>query len=114
MKFLASRSCLAGIVMAASAEAQTVQQLNVIGHIARIYMVEAACKTLKANDVAIAVIWLEYKMGPQDPKILSALNQAILDAAQEFKGQPENVVCAAGLHLFGPTGKTFPNLLKSR
>jgi hypothetical protein len=109
MRILISGLTLFGL--AVPALALTDKQEAVLNNLADAMVLDSACSTLRLNREFATIAGRVHGVDLDDPAMDAELQRRIAKAQKAEEGQPEELLCRAGLLFFGPEGDRVPNLL---
>ncbi|MCF6110811.1 hypothetical protein [Mesorhizobium muleiense] len=101
--------CLLGIFFWCPAHAYTQAQENVLNKLAEAYAVNTLCHDLAINKKLVMQVLVLSRLGT-----VEAAQELVARAAvkvQENRHHKQEVICATGLLLFGPSGLNAANIL---
>ena len=105
-------SILAVFGFALPAVAYTEKQEGVLNNLANAMAFDSVCSTLQLNSEFARLASRFHDVDLEDPATDSEVQKRVAKALKEREGETEDVLCRAGLHLFGPEGERVPNLLQ--
>ena len=109
MRVLISALALFGFTLPALA--LTDKQEGVLNNLADAMVLDSACSSLQLNIEFARIAGRFHGVDLEDPAMDAELRRRIAKASKKEKGKSEQVLCRAGLLLFGPAGDRVPNLL---
>lgn len=111
---LAALGLLLGTTAVADAKALSEEQRNALNHMAQVQVAADLCRRVEVNKVAILLLVKMYDLDFADPEVSEYLLLRYRAQMEPMRGKDEDMICRAGLFLYGPNGENVKDMLTTK
>lgn len=91
--------------------AQTLEQRNVINHVAQVMVITNACPTLQPRMLLLAMLLKDNRIDLEKSPFRELVAERGAHHTRTTANYRREIICQSGLFLYGPNGHNVPHLI---